>query len=94
MNNVSSLPLLLKQLKLMTMLKLWEDHEQEAKNNNLSHAKYLQLLVELEVNSRYSSKVKRYMRESKLPSGKFFICPLRKIGKPVLPDFLIFKKVF
>ena len=41
MNNVSSLPLLLKQLKLMTMLKLWEDHEQEAKNNNLSHAKYL-----------------------------------------------------
>ena len=70
MNNVSSLPLLLKQLKLMTMLKLWEDHEQEAKNNNLSHAKYLQLLVELEVNSRYSSKVKRHMRESKLPSGK------------------------
>jgi len=70
MNNVSSLPLLLKQLKLMTMLKLWEDHEQEAKNNNLSHAKYLQLLVELEVNSRYSNKVKRHMRESKLPSGK------------------------
>jgi DNA replication protein DnaC len=70
MNNVSSLPLLLKQLKLMTMLKLWEDHEQEAKNNNLSHAKYLQLLVEFEVNSRYSSKVKRHMRESKLPSGK------------------------
>ena len=70
MNNVSSLPLLLKQLKLMTMLKLWEDHEQKAKSNNLSHAKYLQLLVELEVNSRYSSKVKRHMRESKLPSGK------------------------
>jgi DNA replication protein DnaC len=63
MNNVSSLPLLLKQLKLMTIHKSWEDHEQEAKNNNLSHAKYLQLLVELEVNSRYSSKIKRYMRQ-------------------------------
>ena len=27
MNNVSSLSLLLKQLKLMTMLKLWEDYQ-------------------------------------------------------------------
>ena len=70
MNNVSSLPLLLKQLKLMTILKSWEDIEQEAKNNNLGHAQYLQLLAELEVNSRYSSKIKRHMRESKLPSGK------------------------
>ena len=42
MNNVSSLPLLLKQLKLMTILKSWEDIEQEAKNNNLGHAQYLQ----------------------------------------------------
>ena len=70
MNSVSSLPLLLKQLKLMSMLKSWENCEQEAKDNNLRHAKYLQTLVELEVNSRYSSKVKRYVRESKLPSGK------------------------
>lgn len=70
MNNVSSLPLLLKQLKLMAMHKSWEDYEQEAKNNNLRYAKYLELLADMEVNARYSSKIKRYTKESKLPTGK------------------------
>ena len=70
MDNVSSLPLLLKQLKLMEMHKSWDDHEQEAKNNNLRYAKYLELLAELEVNARYASKIKRYTKESKLPAGK------------------------
>lgn len=70
MEHISSLPLLLKQLKLMTIFKSWENSEQEAKNNNWSHARYLQSLAELEVNSRYSSKIKRYIREAKLPAGK------------------------
>lgn len=70
MDNVSSLPLMLKQLKLMSMLKSWEDSEQEAKEKNWSHAKYLQSLAELEINSRYSSRIKRYIREAKLPVGK------------------------
>jgi DNA replication protein DnaC len=70
MSNILSLPLLLKQLKLMTMLKSWEDTEQQAQHNNWRHGQYLQSLAELEVNSRYSSRIKRYVKESKLPAGK------------------------
>ena len=47
MEHISSLPLLLKQLKLMTIFKSWENSEQEAKNNNWSHARYLQSLGSL-----------------------------------------------
>lgn len=70
MNKVSSLPLLLKQLKLMNILKNWEELEQEAIKDQWSYGGYLQSLAELEVNSRYSNRIRRYTKESKLPSGK------------------------
>ena len=70
MNNILSLPLLLKQLKLMTILKSWEEAEQQADESKWRYGKYLQFLTELEINSRYSSRIKRYVKESQLPSGK------------------------
>jgi DNA replication protein DnaC len=70
MTNISSLPLLLKQLNLTSILKAWEETEEEAQQKSWRHAQYLQSLVELEVNSRYSNRIKRHMKESKLPAGK------------------------
>jgi len=70
MNNIMSLPLLLKRLKLVNFLRDWEAVGEEAKSQNWSHPSYLHHLSELEVNARHSNKIKRYMRESKLPIGK------------------------
>ena len=63
----------------MVICKSQEYQEQEAKNNNLSHAQYLELLAELAVNNRYTSKIKRYTKDSKLPDGK-------NIGAFILKD--------
>ena len=69
MTNTALLPLLLKQLKLTTMLKSWEDTAEEAKQKNWGHGQYLQSLAELEANSRYSNKIRRYAKEAQLPAG-------------------------
>lgn len=74
MTNLLSLPLLLKQLNLTAMVKFWEETEQEAKQKNWRYGRYLQSLAELEVNSRYSNRIKRHMKESKLPAGKTLSC--------------------
>jgi DNA replication protein DnaC len=70
MNNITSLPLLLKKLKLVHFLRDWESSGEEARLKSWSHPSYLHHLSELEVNARHSSKIRRYMKESKLPSGK------------------------
>ena len=70
MNNILTLPLLLKRLKLVNFLRDWEEVGEEARAKNWSHPSYLHHLSEIEVNARDSNKIKRYMRESKLPSGK------------------------
>ena len=70
MNNIMTLPLLLKRLKLVHFLRDWEEVGEEARSKSWSHPAYLHHLSELEVNARYSNKIKRYMKESKLPSGK------------------------
>ena len=70
MNNISSLPLLLKQLKLVSVLNNLEEIEQQAEQNKWSYGMFLQSLIELEVDSRYSSRIRRYVKEAKLPPGK------------------------
>lgn len=70
MNNIMTLPFLLKRLKLVHFLRDWEEVGEEAKSQNWSHPAYLHYLSELEVNARDSNKIKRYLTESKLPTGK------------------------
>ena len=69
MNN-TILPLLLRQLKLPSMLNSLEEVERQAEENHWSYVKFLQSLAELEINTRYSSRIKRYIKESKLSAGK------------------------
>lgn len=70
MPNAQTLPLLLKQLALPTMLDKWLTQEQLAQEKQWGYAEYLATLAELEVANRYQKRVERHTRESKLPPGK------------------------
>ena len=70
MANVESLPLLLKELSLPTMLNQWEMLQHQAIEEEWLHAKYLAVLADSEANSRYRKRIARYVKESKLPPGK------------------------
>lgn len=70
MSNEFTLPLLLKQLGLPTMLAHWKDNMEMAVNERWSHAKYLASLCELETAARYQKRIQRHIAESKLLPGK------------------------
>jgi len=70
MSNEFTLPLLLKQLGLPTMLSQWKESMDKAVDDRWSHAKYLASLCELEVAARYQKRIQRHIIESKLPPGK------------------------
>ena len=70
MPNTATLPLLLKQLGLPTMLAKWEEVAETAQAKQWDHTTYLAHLCEDEAAHRYQKRVARYTKESKLPSGK------------------------
>jgi len=70
MSNVATLPLLLKELRLSTMSNIWEEMLNIAQDKNWSYESYLATLCEREISARYSKRIKRYIKESKLPTGK------------------------
>jgi DNA replication protein DnaC len=68
--NTADLSLKLKQLNLMSISARWEEIAKIAEQKNWSRAQYLASLTELELNGRHSNRIKRYIKESKLPPGK------------------------
>ncbi|MCP4001559.1 MAG: hypothetical protein GY727_11675, partial [Gammaproteobacteria bacterium] len=70
MSHCATLPVLLKQLKLSTMAAHWENYLDQAENKGWNPAQYLAALCEEELNQRYSRRIARYLKESKLPVGK------------------------
>ena len=70
MPHCATLPVLLKQLKLSTIAGIWENQLDEAAKRGWNPAQYLAALCEEEVNQRYSRRIARYFKESKLPVGK------------------------
>lgn len=87
MSHCATLPVLLKHLKLSTMAALWEDYLDQAEQKGWNPAQYLAVLCEAEINQRYSRRIGRNFKESKLPIGKtlssfdFSHLPQLKIGK-------------
>lgn len=73
MPNVATLPLLLKELRLSTMSNIWEEILNIAQDKNWSYEGYLATLCEREIGARYSKRIKRYIKESKLPIGKSLV---------------------
>ena len=64
------LPLLLTQLRLPTMKRLWEDIATEAEGKGWSGPKYLSNLCEHEIAERERRRLGRHMAEAQLPKGK------------------------
>jgi DNA replication protein DnaC len=64
------LPLLLCQLRLPTMKRLWEDVAQEAKSKEWSCPRYLATLCEQEIAERDKRRLSKRMCEAQLPKGK------------------------
>lgn len=66
----ATLPLLLKDLRLSTMGKIWEEMATCASNKGWSHIKYLAELCEQEMIDRQSRRLARRMKEANLPKNK------------------------
>ncbi|MBF5058787.1 IS21-like element helper ATPase IstB [Candidatus Neptunochlamydia vexilliferae] len=70
MKKATLLPTLLKQLRLPTVKKLWEEESIKAIEEGWHPSYYLQVLCEYELSHRDNRRLKRHMAEAKLPKGK------------------------
>lgn len=66
----ASLPLMLKQLKLSTIAKQWENMASKAIQEQWSPQQYLSELCYSELIEREDKRLKRYLKAAKLPTGK------------------------
>ena len=70
MTQSATLPILLRQLRLPAMHAHWQDYLIRAKQERWSPDQYLAALCDLELTERYSRRIERLTRESRLPVGK------------------------
>jgi DNA replication protein DnaC len=70
MANQQSLPVLLKELKLPAIAKVWASLAQKASSESWGPELFLAELYELEANDRYEKRLQRLLRDSKLLTGK------------------------
>ena len=77
----STLPLLLKSLRLSHMNQQWQALEAQAQQQGWSYGKFLMTLCEYEQQQRDERRIQRYLKDSKLPQSKslanfdFSCCP-------------------
>lgn len=70
MASIESLPYMIKQLRLPSILRVWEEETAKATQQGLSHAAYLARLMDIELAARVQNRLIRSYQESKLPIGK------------------------
>jgi DNA replication protein DnaC len=70
MTNLQSLPILLKELRLNAMARSWQEVAHKAIEEQWQPEEYLAALCEIEAGHRHVSRLKRLLRDSKLPTGK------------------------
>jgi DNA replication protein DnaC len=70
MSNIQSLPILLKELRLNAMARSWQEVAHKAIEEQWQPEEYLAALCEIEASNRHESRLKRLLRDSKLPTGK------------------------
>lgn len=70
MPNTATLPLLLKQLGLPSMLTHYEAQSEVAEEKHWSYPEYLMSLSNIEASTRQQKRIARHIKESKLPPGK------------------------
>jgi len=67
-----TIDLLLKQLRLPTFIRHYQQHQEQALEKGYGHVRYLSGLCEQEVADRYQKRVQKWTREAGLPAGKSF----------------------
>lgn len=70
---MTSLPFMLKHLKLATMGQQWQSMALKASNEQWRYEQYLAELCNLEITSREDKRLQRYLKDAKLPPGKNLI---------------------
>ena len=70
MSSVATLPLLLKQLKLPTMLSHFDEQAEVAQQTQATYQEYLMALSNMEASERHQKRITRHIKEAKLPLGK------------------------
>lgn len=70
MKDGATVPLFLKELRLPTMARMWEDLAKEAIAKDWSPVKYLARLCDYELADREARRLGRHMMQSQLPKGK------------------------
>jgi len=70
MKEATILPELLKELRLPTMGRLWEEENQKAIEQGWTSIRYLSILCEYELSHRNNRRLARHMAQAKLPKGK------------------------
>jgi DNA replication protein DnaC len=70
MANLQSLPILLKELRLNAMARSWEEEAHKAIEEQWQPEEYLAALCEIEAGHCHECRLKRLLRDSKLPTGK------------------------
>jgi len=70
MAHPETLPVLLRQLRLSAIADIWKPFLDRAEKERWSPAQYLAALCEHELNERYSRRIARFTKESRLPIGK------------------------
>jgi DNA replication protein DnaC len=70
MKDAATLPLLLRELKLPTMGRLWEEVYQKSQAQGWSSLRYFSTLCDYELADRESRRIARHMAQAQLPRGK------------------------
>ena len=80
--SVSTLPLLLRAMRLPTIAREHDDAIRRAEAENWGYARFLSYLFEAEANDRLQRKIQRQLKESNLPAGK----TIESLDDKKLPD--------
>jgi DNA replication protein DnaC len=80
--SVSTLPLLLRAMRLPTIAREYDDATRRAEAENWGYARFLSYLFEAEANDRLQRKIQRQLKESNLPAGK----TIESLDDKKLPD--------
>jgi len=70
MSNIATLPLLLKQLGLTSMLTHWQEYDEIAQKKHWCYPEYLMQLSNIEASNRQQKRIARHIKEAKLQPGK------------------------
>ena len=72
-DTASALPILLKSLRLHTILDTWQSLLQKAELEGWNYTKFLSILFEHEVEARNRKKIQTLLKKAQLPPGKSFV---------------------